>query len=182
MYNCKETARNYWQWTTTLTATQATSGLQPRTYFFPKPMISLFHIHFGLLSELPGAINHHRCDSCSHESRQYNPPRHPVEQEFGLLKLGREHAEGTEVGTSTMCPRAIRRNSCLCCTTSSKCLLCIWLKRFPIQPVLSCVSKRPFWRGITRRSSQQQTSVLFHTTSLPCTDHLFSLWGPKLST
>lgn len=158
--------------------------MHPCTYFFPKPMIYLFHIHFGLLSELPGAMNHHRCDSCLRESGQYKPPRLPVEQGFGLLKLGREHAEGTEMGTSTMCPRAIGRNSCLsvCCTTSSRCLPCTWLKRFPIQPVLSCVPKRPFWCGITSRSSQQQTSVLSHTTSLPCTCHLFSFWGPKLST
>lgn len=83
-------------------------------FFPPEPMIYLFHIHFGLLSKLPGAINHHRCDSCSHESGQYKPPRLPVEQGFGLLKRGREHAEGTEMGTSTPCPRAICSNSCPC--------------------------------------------------------------------
>jgi len=61
---------------------------------------------------MSGAMSHHRCDSCVCESGQYKPPKLPVEQGFGLLKLGREHAEGTEMGTSTTCPRAINRNSC----------------------------------------------------------------------
>lgn len=158
-----------------------TSKKQPWINFFPKPTICLFHIHFGLLSELPGVINHHRCDYCSCESGQYKQPRLPVEQGFGLLKLDREHAEGTEMGTSTKCPTTILRNSCLCAVPSLHSTFCALHWR-GFQSVLYGALKRSFLCSITSRSSRQQTSVLSHITSLPCTYHFFSLWGTNLST
>lgn len=149
--------------------------------FFPKPTICLLHVHFGLLSELPGVINHHRCDSCSCKSGQYKQLRLPVEQGLGLLKLGREHAEGIEMGTSPRCPTAILRNSCLCAVSPLHSTFCA-LDWRGFQSVLFSVLKRPFWCSITSRSSQQQTSVLSYTASLPCTYNFLSLWGTNLST
>lgn len=84
----------------------------------PKPMVYLSHIHSGLLSKLPGAINHHRWDSCSHESGQYKPPSLLAEQGFGLAKPG---TQKKEMGT----PRSLQLQSLSHSSGQKSCFLLI---------------------------------------------------------